>query len=229
MCTLWPALSACIQFVSDQRPVGRAAGWQVSLCTQRYCDNHVLFRFVYFSCSILLSYIPGGTAVSLLHPQPGTDGQHQTPVHCITPLVLMGKNGAQMSLPGTVASVPTGLPLADVGNTTLSTHTPHSGAHSGGAHSGGVSAAAMSLLSSQQQVSTAASCSHCCQYRACNWVSHNASFWNSQACSVNDNISAWYFWEFQSRIALWEHILHALLERLLDFLPETFLSNKGDI
>ena len=111
----------------------------------------------YISAVIFSSYIPGGSAISLLHPQPaGTDGQHQTPVHCITPLVLMGKNGAQMSLPGTVASVPTGLPLADVGNTTLSTHTPHSGAHSGGAHSGGVSAAAMSLLSSQQQVSIAA-------------------------------------------------------------------------
>ena len=119
----------------------------------------------YISAVEFCSYIPGGSAVSLLHPQPGTDSQHQTPVHCITPLVLMGKNGAQMSLPGTVASVPTGLPLADVGNTTLSTHTPHSG----GAHSGGgVSAAAMSLLASQQQVSTAASCSHCCQYRACN-------------------------------------------------------------
>ena len=113
----------------------------------------------YISAVIFSSYILGGTAVSLLHPQPGTDQHHQTPVHCITPLVLMGKNGAQMSLPGTVASVPTGLPLADVGNTTLSTHAPHSG---------GVSAAAMSLLSSQQQVSTAASCSHCCQYSACN-------------------------------------------------------------
>ena len=155
------------QHVSNWCPIrGLSDAWQADRSVYVHYVN-VIIMFSsgsYISAVIFSSYIPGGSAISLLHPQPaGTDGQHQTPVHCITPLVLMGKNGAQMSLPGTVASVPTGLPLADVGNTTLSTHTPHSGTQSGG-----VSAAAMSLLSSQQQVSTAASCSHCCQYRACN-------------------------------------------------------------
>ena len=43
--------------------------------------------------------------------------------------------------------------------------------------------------------------------RACQWVSHNVLFWNSQVYWVNDSIYkilTEYFWKFQLKNALWE-------------------------